>query len=174
VLATAWVIAPLTLALAAGAQVADQGAGETNIVFTVAVRTELNLDLDPKMRVVLWLANLGKQTTYVSPVIGQMCRSLIIRARHCRTDREYLLYERRHSPRSVELPDLFRLPYGRSLELQMYVDYADILTEEGAYDLWAELDCTGMDKVVPQAFAGKLRSNDARFVFTRRSPHWPQ
>jgi hypothetical protein len=103
-----------------------------------------------------------------------MCRSLIIRARHCSTEREYVLYERRHAMRSADLPDLFRLPPERSLELQMDVYYADIITEEGAYDLWAELDCTGMDKVVPQAFAGKLRSNDTRFVFTRRSPSWPQ
>jgi len=42
------------------------------------------------------------------------------------------------------------------------------LTEEGQYELWADLDCTGMDKIVPQAFSALAHSNRAGFVFSKK------
>ena len=63
---------------------------------------------------------------------------------------------------------LFALRPHKRIELEKKLGYSDVLTEEGQYELWADLDCTGMDKIVPQAFSALAHSNRAGFVFSKK------
>jgi hypothetical protein len=161
--ATSLLVAGLAACAHAGAS-----AGSKGLEFRVAVGPELVLDQNRQLWVTLSLVNTGTRTAYVSPVIGQLCPSLEIRAHRLGAEREGLLYSCVRMWLAFDLGSLFPLEPGRRLELEMPFHWADTIEDAGAYDLWAELDCTGMDKVVPQAFAGKLRSNVAHFVVTRR------
>lgn len=145
---------------------AQASPGRSNLVLSVILDPEIDPEEDREIEVVLALANLGTESAYVAPVIGQMCRSLHIWAhplgRRGRSD--ILLYGRERLRPQFTRESLFELRAGRRLELEKELMYSDVLTAEGAYELWAELDCTGMDGIVPQAFSGRLRSNRARFV----------
>lgn len=155
----------LTLAPAAACA---EVAPPPDLVLRVAVRPEIEPELEPELEVTLTLVNRGGTVAYVPPAIGQMCRSFGIWAQRRGAERPTLLHHKVRFEPGVTLDGLFMLQPHRTLTLEKELSYADVLVP-GDYDLWAELDCRGMDEGAAQAFSGLLRSNKAHFTLLSRT-----
>lgn len=116
------------------------------------------------------LRNHGPESTYISPVPGQVGGRFEIWARDVVGGRTVRLYERAIRCRGCAFEDLFLFRPHTVHDYHPEVCFQAPFAGEGTLDVWAVYDMREMAQVDPRAFAERLESKPVRVKVKREVP----